>query len=67
MHKPEWYFKDINLNTKETKSLKKFLNNHKDCQYRCTSIAHGNGIGTNLYILCWGCKKWEDISDVSSW
>ena len=67
MHKPEWYFKGEKINEKETKSLKKFLKEHKNCEKGFTSIAQSNGIGTNLYILCWECKKWEDVCDVSCW
>ena len=68
MHKPEWYFKGYDLNKKETKSLKKFLKTHKDCEYSFTSIiGHDSGIGENLFILCHDCKKFEDVCDVSRW
>lgn len=67
MHKPEWYFKGYGLNQKETRSLKKFLKAHKDCENGFTDITQSNGIGTNLFILCHGCKRWEDVCDVGCW
>ena len=67
MHKPEWYFKGYDLNKKETKSLKKFLKEHKDCDKGFIDIAKSNGIGINLFILCDGCKRWEDVCDVGCW
>ena len=65
-------FDGYEINAKEKKTLKKFLKVHDDCRYMgCNhmfvKIAKGNGIGENLFILCYGCNKFEDISDVTSW
>lgn len=65
-------FDGYKLNAKEQKNLKKFVKAHKDCcKFGCsnmfTKISRSNGIGDNLYILCWGCKKWDDLADVSCW
>ena len=45
-----------------------FIKKHARCKKGHTLLIGGDcGIGKNTVALCWGCKKWVDLTNYGIW
>lgn len=69
MAKKEVKPKEVTLNRKELKNIKKLLKEKKvaDNQQVTIITAGGSGIGVNVYVKIEGFEEQFDVTDYSSW